>query len=123
MKYFAYALLLSAAFYSAPALANAEDQYNTHGRYQYYQTDRAESDDMLLNSADIAQIQRSLHEVGYNPGPVDGVYGPRTRGALRSFQNDHYLHGDGQLTERTLKALDIPYEREKPMRKRIRHYN
>lgn len=38
-------------------------------------------------------LQRTLAARGYDPGPVDGAYGPRTRDALRRFAG-----GDGALT-------------------------
>lgn len=34
----------------------------------------------------IAWVQEVLRRYGYAPGPVDGVIGPRTRGAVRWFQ-------------------------------------
>lgn len=37
----------------------------------------------------VSGIQARLHNLGYNPGPIDGVAGPRTRAAVRSFQADN----------------------------------
>ena len=34
----------------------------------------------------IARIQRGLASLGYNPGPADGIFGPKTRAAIRAFQ-------------------------------------
>jgi tetratricopeptide (TPR) repeat protein len=36
----------------------------------------------------VEKIQRKLKEAGYDPGPVDGVYGPRTRSALEACARD-----------------------------------
>ena len=33
------------------------------------------------------QVQQQLAKRGYDPGPVDGVAGPKTQRALRNFQN------------------------------------
>ena len=33
------------------------------------------------------QVQKQLAKRGYDPGPVDGVAGPKTQRALRNFQN------------------------------------
>ena len=34
------------------------------------------------------RIGRDLTRLGYNPGPVDGVMGPKTRAAIARFEND-----------------------------------
>ena len=34
----------------------------------------------------IANVQRGLAALGYDPGPVDGILGPKTRAAIRAFQ-------------------------------------
>jgi Putative peptidoglycan binding domain len=48
----------------------------------------------------IADLQRRLSELGYQPGGADGIMGKRTVEALRSFQKDKRLpvtgHADGE---------------------------
>ncbi len=39
------------------------------------------------------QVQRQLAKRGYDPGPVDGVAGPKTKRALRQFQQSHRSEG------------------------------
>jgi len=46
----------------------------------------------------VANIQSRLSYLGYNPGPVDGIYGKRTARAIRAFQMDHGLKVDGQVS-------------------------
>lgn len=56
-------------------------------------------------SSDLASARRSnptnmfmqarLHGLGYNPGPVDGVVGPRTKAALQRYQRDYGLLESG----------------------------
>ena len=46
----------------------------------------------------VASIQGGLKELGYDPGPVDGLYGTRTAGAIRKYQRDQGLRVDGQAT-------------------------
>jgi peptidoglycan hydrolase-like protein with peptidoglycan-binding domain len=39
-------------------------------------------------SESVANIQRDLTRLGYDPGPIDGLLGPRTRAAIARFEND-----------------------------------
>ena len=47
----------------------------------------------------IANLQRALRRLGYDPGPVDGISGARTRAAIRAFQADAGLPVTGQISE------------------------
>lgn len=38
-------------------------------------------------SESVANIQRDLAQLGYDPGPVDGLMGPRTRAAIARFED------------------------------------
>ena len=46
----------------------------------------------------IRAVQRALIRLGYDPGPVDGAIGSRTRAAIRAFQVASGLTADGKLT-------------------------
>jgi hypothetical protein len=46
----------------------------------------------------VASVQQRLAHLGYDPGPVDGIYGKRTADAVRRFQRDHGLEDDGLIT-------------------------
>ena len=46
-------------------------------------------------SRQIADIQAALVRHGFNPGPVDGVWGRRTITAVKAFQQAHHLQPDG----------------------------
>jgi hypothetical protein len=48
---------------------------------------------------DVATIQRSLTALGHSPGPVDGIIGPRTRAAIKSYQRSQGLTVDGFATQ------------------------
>jgi TPR repeat protein len=47
---------------------------------------------------DLAEIQRDLAELGYQPGPVDGRMGRRTRIAIKAFQAEAGLTADGKAS-------------------------
>lgn len=53
----------------------------------------------------VADIQRRLREVGYDAGPVDGMMGKSTIGALKKFQQDNNLAVTGQADAATVDRL------------------
>ncbi|MBW1953836.1 MAG: peptidoglycan-binding protein [Deltaproteobacteria bacterium] len=54
---------------------------------------------------DTLLLQRVLSIAGYDPGPIDGLPGPKTRNALLAFQQGHDLTPDGVIGPQTRKAL------------------
>lgn len=60
----------------------------------------------LGGSRVVRDLQRLLTRAGYQPGPVDGRYGPLTEAATRRFQLDHGLQADGIAGRQTLSALN-----------------
>src|SRR5215207_2935505 len=46
----------------------------------------------------VRQVQRDLRRLGYRPGPVDGLFGPRTKAAVQWFQMKYGLRPDGTVT-------------------------
>lgn len=53
----------------------------------------------------VEAAQRRLAEIGFDPGPVDGIAGPRTRRAIRAFQKANQLRVSGRLDAKTLNKL------------------
>ncbi|TFV62239.1 UNVERIFIED_ORG: N-acetylmuramoyl-L-alanine amidase [Bacillus sp. AZ43] len=54
---------------------------------------------------DVISLQERLHELGYDAGPVDGIFGPETEHGLRTFQRDYGLTADGTCGPATMRAL------------------
>jgi N-acetylmuramoyl-L-alanine amidase len=54
---------------------------------------------------DVTTLQDRLHELGYDAGAVDGIFGPETETGLRNFQRDYGLTADGTCGPATLRAL------------------
>lgn len=57
---------------------------------------------------EVRDLQRRLNELGYEAGPVDGIFGPLTERAVRSFQRDSGLVVDGLVGPRTRSNLESP---------------
>jgi hypothetical protein len=53
----------------------------------------------------VRDLQRRLIGLGYRPGPVDGLFGPRTEAAARWFQYKHGLPTTGRVNRVTLEVL------------------
>lgn len=50
-------------------------------------------------------IQEALNALGYDVGEADGIFGPRTRSALRDWQRGNGLTSDGYLTDNQVNRL------------------
>jgi peptidoglycan hydrolase-like protein with peptidoglycan-binding domain len=58
-------------------------------------------------SAQVRNVQRMLRRVGYEVGPIDGLFGPQTRAAVQWFQGDHALRPRGVVNPVTLRRLRV----------------
>ena len=58
---------------------------------------------LMLNSRGpyVKLIQSLLARIRYNPGSVDGIFGPQTQRAVINFQRDNGLTPDGIVGPRT----------------------
>jgi hypothetical protein len=54
----------------------------------------------------IKVIQARLAAVGSDPGPIDGILGPKTREALKQFQETEGLPSTGKVDNHTRDALE-----------------
>jgi peptidoglycan hydrolase-like protein with peptidoglycan-binding domain len=67
----------------------------------------------------VRRIQRMLRRLGYESGPVDGLFGPRTRASVQWFQIKHGLDPSGIVAMATLRHLravaagNVPAQRVK----------
>lgn len=55
---------------------------------------------------DVMEIQALLKKIGYDPGPIDGVFGRQTQQAVINFQRDNGLTPDGVIGPQTYKVLN-----------------
>jgi peptidoglycan hydrolase-like protein with peptidoglycan-binding domain len=61
--------------------------------------------DRLLTSGDIQVAQAHLRDLGFDPGPIDGIYKAQTQAAVRSFQRRYGLPVSGLLDRETRQEL------------------
>src|SRR5919106_162200 len=61
--------------------------------------DKVGADDRPMS--DVRTAQQALRSKGFNPGPIDGVMGPRTTAAVKNFQEKEDLTVTGALDAET----------------------
>jgi peptidoglycan hydrolase-like protein with peptidoglycan-binding domain len=55
----------------------------------------------------VKSVQKALQGKGMDPGPIDGVMGPKTMAALKAFQKDQKLTESGRLDDQTREKLGV----------------
>lgn len=58
-----------------------------------------------MRGDDVAQLQTRLVEMGFNPGRVDGIFGPQLEIAVKEFQKSVGAKIDGQCGPSTVMAM------------------
>lgn len=51
----------------------------------------------MMRGEDVSELQSRLSSLGFDPGKVDGVFGPRTEAAVVEFQHNRDLAEDGKV--------------------------
>lgn len=54
----------------------------------------------------VTDMQKKLKAAGFDPGPIDGRFGPKTKAAVEAFQKDRGLETDGIAGPETLGELN-----------------
>ncbi|MEW9097031.1 MAG: M14 family metallopeptidase [Clostridiaceae bacterium] len=55
---------------------------------------------------DVMEIQGLLKKLGYDPGPIDGIYGAQTENAVKEFQRNNGLVADGIIGPNTYRVME-----------------
>jgi peptidoglycan hydrolase-like protein with peptidoglycan-binding domain len=82
--------------------------FEASGRTTLATSDALERDQKLVK-----EVQDVLAGLGYTSGPIDGHLDGKTREALKRFEADRRLKGEGRLTERVI--LEMVIEQGKPL--------
>jgi N-acetylmuramoyl-L-alanine amidase len=64
----------------------------------------------MMTGPVVKKIQQALKAKAFNPGTIDGEFGPHTQAAVVAFQLSNGLAGDGEVGETTaaLLGVDLP---------------
>ena len=65
----------------------------------------AVDDTRPIGPAEVRRAQQALASLGFDPGPVDGVVGPRTRAAITAYERQAGLPQTGRITRALLQRL------------------
>lgn len=71
----------------------------TYGNHVYYYRKNP--------AMQVAAVQKTLSNQGYNPGVIDGLNGNNTINSIRAYQKDNDLIIDGKIGPQTLGALGL----------------
>lgn len=66
-----------------------------------------------LDQQGVKRLQSALAQLGYNPGTVDGIFGPNTERALMAFQSERGLSLDGAPTVYNLTLVEAALQDNK----------
>ena len=66
-------------------------------------------EDPNMSGSIVKSVQRALKELGFNPGLIDGLYGPHVVAAVYAFQKTNRLVADGVVGPLTAKKLGIEW--------------
>jgi peptidoglycan hydrolase-like protein with peptidoglycan-binding domain len=103
------ALLALASVAALPACATYGDgYYSSQPSGAYASRSPALSQDM------VRQVQTRLQQAGAYNGGIDGIWGPQTEAAVRSYQQQRNLNVTGQLDGDTLASLNLGGTNQNP---------
>ncbi len=58
-------------------------------------------------SSVVKKVQKKLNKLGYDCGKADGIYGTKTKNAIKNFQSDEGMTVNGEIKKALLKKLKI----------------
>jgi hypothetical protein len=76
-----------------------------HPRWVYY---FKANEQLMVQPAYVAALQRDLRRLGYYCGPIDGVFSDEVSDAIARLQKNHSMRVNGTLTDPVRRALHLP---------------
>lgn len=92
----------------SPTAKNTAPSAASNGGSTTSDSEPASASSINTNAAEniiLAQIQEYLLRMGLYPGPADGINGPLTQDAIRSYQRQHNLSPNGAASESLLSHM------------------
>jgi len=91
---------------------NARQSRSPQPRGEDTRSERRDARFASLDREQRREIQERLQRDGHYEGEIDGIYGPQTRAALRSFQEQEQLAVTGRFDASTARVMGIDAEGE-----------
>lgn len=73
-----------------------------------------------LERRSVREAQQALQRAGYEPGPIDGIIGPKMRAALTAYQQSQGLRATGELDSEMMARLGVRPRRYRPTPQHVR---
>ena len=108
-------LLVTALMLTIPAAAAAQGGQAESETTVDQRNSRVVEEQLQLDRAARREIQEGLEAAGFDPGDVDGLFGPRTRAAIRVWQSAQGSRATGYLGEASAAALRASAADERPL--------
>ena len=108
-------LLITALMLTIPAAAAAQGGQAGSETAVDQRNSRVVEEELQLDRAARREIQEGLEAAGFDPGGVDGLFGPRTRAAIRAWQSAQGSRATGYLDEASAAALRASAADERPL--------
>lgn len=70
-------------------------------------TSTAKKASKYYKTSTVRKVQQKLNRLGYNCGIADGIYGTKTKNAIKKFQMKKGMTINGKITKALLKKLNI----------------
>ncbi len=109
-------LMLSCVFLlsfisSCSTASNGTEGFNVKKAKDWFEqrinrSSEGDDQEQQLTTEQWRDVQRRLKIEGFNPGPIDGKPGSKTRNALSNFKRSKGLPADGLLTKSTMELLN-----------------
>ncbi|MGF1610856.1 MAG: peptidoglycan-binding protein, partial [Kiloniellales bacterium] len=99
-------LALAGLLAACGTLTERQATYSVHQRPTVPQQ-RVTPDSPPISTAQIARAQVLLTDLGYRPGPANGMVGPETEMAIRAFQEYEGLSVDGRMSAALMAQLEV----------------
>ena len=95
LKSFAFACII---FVAAAPFATAQHHHHRPPQHHHHDSDPA-----------LARVQAALARLDMYHGPIDGVWGPESRKAIRLYQHRHGLAETGSISHQLLEHLGLAH--------------